>query len=84
MSRKVVSLVPWWLPDSDVNPAEDPVLVRYTHGQKQIAFHVRGTEGANLGTLAMRCEKVESEFSTIWVPTIALSPDIDLSDWREV
>jgi hypothetical protein len=45
---------------------------------------VRGTEGANLGTLAMRCEKVESEFSTIWVPTIALSPDIDLSDWREV
>jgi hypothetical protein len=55
------SLVPWWLPHSDVNPAGAAFLARdtITNGQpqKQLAFHVAGQFISSLGVIAIRCER---------------------------
>lgn len=52
------SLVPWWLPDSDLVAVGDPELVRDLAGERQVALHVRGSApGVTLGLVAMRCAR---------------------------
>lgn len=59
------SLVPWWLPDSDLRPANNGEfelsrdLQRNGKPEKQIGLHVWGQSDhpPSLGMIALRCER---------------------------
>ena len=74
-----VSLVPWWLPDSDLREANggDPELSRDTlrngKPEKHLGFHVWGQadHAPSLGLIAIRCKRRGAEATeplTICIP----------------
>lgn len=73
-----VSLVPWWLSNTDINPAGkgfERDTITQGQPQRQLAFHVTGQYVPSLGLIAIRCERRGETLTPIGM---ALSDDAPL------